>query len=228
MKGVKKVFTQTLLCDKFVFENEEAARNFASANDFKTDAVTEDDSFWMFQQRPRADFKLAAFGEGRDFRVVSLQRGAFCLVGMLNDDAKAAEVLDGKDGAGKPSFRFTKVDDEKRLVTGPVLVPDQVDLQGDFEFEEDIEATAHKFMEDAQNIGVQHRVFGKDIRPVESWLLRESWMCKTAAAGIWKIYPKGTWMLTTKVNDDDTWRKVRNGELTGYSIGFRGTREAAS
>jgi hypothetical protein len=31
-------------------------------------------------------------------------------------------------------------------------------------------------------------------------------------------YPEGTWMVTMKVTDDDTWNKVKDGKLKGFSV----------
>jgi phage head maturation protease len=30
--------------------------------------------------------------------------------------------------------------------------------------------------------------------------------------------PKGTWMISMKVNNDDIWQKVKAGEIKGFSI----------
>ena len=30
--------------------------------------------------------------------------------------------------------------------------------------------------------------------------------------------PSGTWMTSYKINDDETWNKIKDGELNGYSI----------
>jgi hypothetical protein len=31
-------------------------------------------------------------------------------------------------------------------------------------------------------------------------------------------YPKGTWMITMKVSDDETWSRVKDGKLKGFSV----------
>jgi hypothetical protein len=30
--------------------------------------------------------------------------------------------------------------------------------------------------------------------------------------------PAGTWMTSYKINDEETWKQIKNGELNGYSI----------
>lgn len=104
----------------------------------------------------------------------------------------------------------------KKIVYGRALVPDKEDSQGDVVSKEDIELTAHNFLINMQSqmydkpslIGLQHQVF-KDIGyVVESY-----------------IDPiDGSWVLGTKITNDDVWGKVMSGEITGYSIGGAGER----
>lgn len=223
MIGIKTVNIHAIFMDKMMFPQIEDATNWLLANGLKADTPIEDDWIWMFEQRQKSDFKLGAFGEGKDFRVVTVTQGVGATVGELLDGLKAAAH---SETDVEKRFSFTKVDDAKRLVTGPVLVPNVVDLQGDFEFAEDIEKTAHQFMTDARNIGEMHRKFGNIGTPVESWVLRDDWFVE--AGNNFKIFPKGTWMMTVHVDDEDAWKKVLNGDLNGFSIGFRGTREAAA
>lgn len=216
----KAIAVHAILFDKTIFTDVEQAANFAVANDFTADKLIEDDATIAFIQREKADFELNAFGEGMDFRFVLLDEGVGVLVGMLMEDVQKTV---NKDAV--VTWSFTKQDEAKRVVTGPVLVPNVVDLQGDFEFAEDIEEAAFKFMEDARNIGEMHTKFGNIGIPVESWIAREPIFVDKGSE--FKIFPKGTWMMSVKVTDDKVWEKVRNGELTGFSIGFRGTREVA-
>ncbi len=221
----KAISVHAIAFDKFLF-TEEQALTFAQANDFDTKDKKEDDNVIAFIQRDRADFEVDAFGEGQDFKSVHLAEGVVALIGML------LEGITKKEGdcflpnqTTHKTFFLTKVDHALRVVTGPVLIPDVVDLQGDFEFAEDIQKAAHGFMEDARNIGEMHTKFGKIGVPVESWLLRDFMFVDTGKE--FKIFPPGTWMMSVHVTDDKVWEKVRNGELTGFSIGFRGTREVA-
>lgn len=115
---------------------------------------------------------------------------------------------------------ITKLDDDKQIVYGPVLVPGEVDSQGDIVTKEEIERVAHNFMLKLQKsrgekgiIGKQHTdiEFGKHGYVVESF-----------------IDPNGVWMLGTKVEDADTWAEIKKGEITGYSIGGVGARTPLS
>lgn len=110
-----------------------------------------------------------------------------------------------------------KLDEAKRIVLGPVLVPDEVDLQREFISAEEIEKTAHGFIEglvygDARP-GEMHRKFDADIRVVESYIMP----CDGIING--KSVRKGTWMLGVHVIDDEAWTKVRKGVYRGFSVG---------
>jgi hypothetical protein len=41
-------------------------------------------------------------------------------------------------------------------------------------------------------------------------------MDKSTALGF--DVPKGTWMVSYKINNKETWQKIKNGELNGFSI----------
>ena len=215
----KAISVYAVLFEKFFFTSEQAT-TFAQKEEFNVDEKREDDSIIAYIQRDKSDFKIDAFGEGMDFHVVTLAEGVAVLVGELIEGVTKTRQLEAR-----VTWHYTKVDEPLRVVTGPVLVPDAVDLKGDIEFPEDIQKAAHKFMEDARNIGEMHTKFGNIGIPVESWIARDPIFVDRGSE--FKIFPAGTWMMSVKVTDDKVWEKVRNGELTGFSIGFRGTREEA-
>lgn len=70
---------------------------------------------------------------------------------------------------------------------------------------------AYKFLTDYQNVDVMH-TFRKVARPVESWILREPMTIKQVEL------PKGTWLLSVKVEDDQVWDKIVKGEYNGFSV----------
>ena len=52
---------------------------------------------------------------------------------------------------------------------------------------------------------------------VESWIVENPDMDKSKHYGFENI-PKGTWMVSMKINNDDVWEKAKKGEIAGYSI----------
>lgn len=223
--NLKRVNVHAIFLDKSHFPTSTDATNWLLANGFTAEKLMEDDFVWAAEQRPKSDFSLAAYGEGKDFQFITFTAGVGGTIGELSDDAKNNDKKEEAVDVVRKNRPFCKVDEEKRIVTGPVLVPFAVDLQGDFEFPEDIEKAAHGFLEDARTIGEMHRKFGNIGVPVESWILREDLFVDNGTQ--FKIYPRGTWMMSVKVVKDEVWKDVKDGKLRGFSIGFRGTREAA-
>lgn len=107
---------------------------------------------------------------------------------------------------------------ELRLVTGIVLEPDIVDSQKDTYTADEIRKTAHLYMLDFQNIGLQHKaMINTEARPVESFIVPENTQGGVEIGGV--LVKSGTWVMTVKVFDDDIWSGIKRGELTGFSIG---------
>jgi hypothetical protein len=106
---------------------------------------------------------------------------------------------------------------EKRQVTGVVLEPETVDAQKDTIGAEVIEKAAHKFMANfnrTTKLGLMHTIFGEiGVELVESFI--------TPAAmkiGGRKV-KKGSWIMKVKVTNDQLWKKIKAGKITGFSIG---------
>lgn len=129
---------------------------------------------------------------------------------------KENKSVSGEEEFG--SFKFFKKDSEKRIVYGAALVPYEVDLQGDIETPEDIEEAAHRFLSGFQTIAEMHEKF-KGIGD-----LKESYIAPVDFTLNGVYIKKGSWVIATKVVDDEVWDKVKKGELTGYSIGYSARR----
>lgn len=113
-------------------------------------------------------------------------------------------------------------DEEERFVYGVVLEPDGVDAQNDTISAGEIRAAAHKFMEDFQNIGLQHMRFvnGK-VKILESFIVPED----VRIGG--ELVKAGTWVFGVRVLCNEIWKAVKDGLLTGFSIGGSAVREPA-
>lgn len=104
---------------------------------------------------------------------------------------------------------------DKRIVYAPVLVPDKPDHDGDTVTAEQIEEYAHKFMSSYRNIDLQHTLNNVGV-PVESFISKSEYKVETPEGD--KVLPAGTWIMAVKVLHEDTWNKIKNKELTGFSI----------
>ena len=52
---------------------------------------------------------------------------------------------------------------------------------------------------------------------MEQWIVEHPTYDKSLYYGFNRL-PKGTWFGVYKINDDDTWARVKNGELKGFSV----------
>lgn len=122
---------------------------------------------------------------------------------------------------------FKSIDDEKRIVIGPIMVPNIEILRRDpqtkelfncYFSEKTVEMIAHKYMkmkkQSEVTIGHEFKVDG--ITLVETWLVEDPNMDKS------KLYneqkPK-TWMGIFKIDNDEIWENyVKTGEVKGFSV----------
>lgn len=115
-----------------------------------------------------------------------------------------------------------KAEDE-RFVLGVVLEPETVDAQGDIYSAAEVRHAAHKFMEEYRNSGLMHQKLVNDrVKIVESYLTLDE--LKVGDQSV----RKGTWLLGMHILDDDLWRAIKAGELTGLSIGGSAIRQRAA
>jgi hypothetical protein len=128
---------------------------------------------------------------------------------------------------------FSKTDSERRQAFGWASVVEVngepvVDLQGDFVTPDEIEKAAYSYVIKSRVGGHQHRRTDdvhKD-EPVKVGEMIESFVVtdeKVAKMGLPESMPRG-WWVGFQYDDDDTWNKVKNREVTGFSIHGRGKR----
>lgn len=126
---------------------------------------------------------------------------------------------------------ISKVDEDKFQVFGWASIVSMngvpvVDTQGDLIEEGEMEKSAYEYVIKSRKGGDQHKrtddgqaFHASDL--IESFVVTEE---KKQKLGLPDDMPVG-WWVGFKVNNDDTWRKVKNGEVTGFSIHGRGKRE---
>jgi len=116
----------------------------------------------------------------------------------------------------KRQVEITKVNKKLRLVTGVVLKPEDRDAHNDIYSEDVIRQAAHDFVanyNETTAIGFMHADFSKKL------LLVESYVAPMPMQINGRDVPKGAWVITVKVLDDEIWQKVLNKEIRAFSIG---------
>ena len=126
----------------------------------------------------------------------------------------------------KEKIQFQKIDNEKRLVVGPVLIPNKKILRIDGEGKpyevffkpETIEKLAQGYLKKGYQAKttVEHEDKVSGVTLVESWI-KTSKLDKSNSYGL--NLPIGSWVGMFKVDNDDIWKDyVKNGEVKGFSI----------
>jgi len=139
----------------------------------------------------------------------------------------------GGDGVTKSagrSVRLLKAEevgvDEERFVFGVVLVPGEVDAQGDTYSAGEVRKAAHGYM---QHFGGVLKVMHQG-QPVAGARVVETYLTKAAETHGEETFVVGTWLMGTKIDRSDAgdllWEKVLSGDFTGYSIGGTALRES--
>ncbi len=124
-------------------------------------------------------------------------------------------------------FSFSIQDDEKRIVAGPLMVPNKFILRRDgadtyyVYFSKD---TIRRIQERFNKSGFQNVTdVDHDGKILNNNILLEQWIIESRVHDKSKFYgfnnlPTGTWFGVYKVNDDATWQKIKSGETKGFSI----------
>lgn len=142
---------------------------------------------------------------------------------VINPGPKDGSDLPWNKPISKQVNIFKVENEEMRLVTGVVLMPDIEDSQGDVVSEDEIVSAAHAFMSDYRkqmaDVGIMHKSTNQKIEIVESSIAPQDLTINNA------MVKKGSWLISVKVRDDAVWKKVKDGTFSGFSIGGKGQRE---
>lgn len=140
----------------------------------------------------------------------------------------AIEIDFLKFKSSKENVTLSKVDNEKQIITGPAMIPDKMIYRYDsvtneeyyvFFNKETVEKISQMFLIDNKqsNVNLEHQDPLTDIVLVESWLVADPSNDKATALGY--SVPKGTWMVSFKVNNTAVWNKlIKTNKVKGFSI----------
>ena len=128
----------------------------------------------------------------------------------------------------KEEVKFSTVNEEQRIVMGPILVPDKKILRVDGEGKPyyvfikaaTIQKLAQKYLQNKYQSEVTIEHNGKrvaDVTLIESWITESRTKDKSAVYGL--SVPVGTWMGSMKIESDKIWNEfVKTGIVNGFSI----------
>jgi len=132
-------------------------------------------------------------------------------------------VFFGKD---KNNLTFAKVDEEKRMLVSPALIPNKqifrYDPNTDSEYyvyfsPETVRKASELYLKhnNHHKATYEHQDRVSGVLTVESWI-KEGDQDKSKLYGY--DLPNGTWFVKMKINNDELWSKVKDGSLKGLSI----------
>ncbi|WYP24756.1 XkdF-like putative serine protease domain-containing protein [Alkalihalobacillus sp. FSL W8-0930] len=136
-------------------------------------------------------------------------------VSLVNKGAngkKFAIMKSDKQPDFNKEVKIVKSNEEQQLVTGVVYEPDVLDAHEDYMTASEIEKAAHQFLSDYRQIDKQHD-FTSNVGEVV-----ESWIAKTEMKLGDEDISAGTWVMTVKVSDADSWESIKKGDVTGFSM----------
>ena len=134
------------------------------------------------------------------------------------DSTNADRLFAGPPPAKKSfEFKIVKIDKAEQIVGGIIYAPQEVDSQGDYTDEKEIQKAMYKFMEkyakDSKRIKIQHQGRNYHFPILEVFQPEED----TKKGD--QTVKKGAWWLMLKVPNKTIWNLVEKGRLTGFSLG---------
>jgi hypothetical protein len=120
---------------------------------------------------------------------------------------------------------LAEVDSEKRILMGAALIPNKQIYRknGKDEFyvffsEATVKQASELFLKNGNqsNATLEHKAKFDGATVVESWIIDNPDMDKSKQYGF--SLPKGTWMISMKIEDDKVWGDVKDGKYKGFSI----------
>jgi len=129
-------------------------------------------------------------------------------------------------GKEKNNLTFAKVDEDKRMLVSPALIPNKnifrYDPNTDSEYyvyfsPETVRKASELYLKhnNHHKATYEHQDRVSGVLTVESWI-KEGDMDKSKLYGF--DLPNGTWFVKMRIDNDELWNKVKDGELKGLSI----------
>jgi len=124
-------------------------------------------------------------------------------------------------------IEMAEVNAEKRILMGPALIPNKKIYRRNelgaeyyiFFSEDTVRKASQLFLSrgNQNNSTLEHEYSLKGMSVVESWIIEDEKKDKSALYDL--SMPKGTWMVSVKVNNDEIWEEfVKTGKVKGFSI----------
>ena len=113
-------------------------------------------------------------------------------------------------GKEKNNLTFAKVDEEKRMLVSPALIPNKQI----FRYDPNTDSEYYVYFS-PETVRKASELYLKHNNHHKSWV-KEGDQDKSKLYGY--DLPNGTWFVKMKITNDDLWSRIKDGELRGLSI----------
>ena len=110
------------------------------------------------------------------------------------------------------TFNVLKADEERQIIYGVVMEPDEYDTDFNWTTTEEIEKAAHFFMEEGVGIDKEHSRKDIDASVVESYIAPTDFEMDD------KSVVKGSWVMAVHVKDTEEWEALKEDGRLQFSI----------
>jgi hypothetical protein len=131
-------------------------------------------------------------------------------------------------------LKFAEIDEDQRLIAGPILVPNKLiyrEKQNGEPFHvffkpSTIKQASELYLQE----GRQGSATAHHLSPIKGVTMVQSWIVNNSEIDTYKSYqpevelPKGSWYGVFKVENDEVWQSVKAGEFKGFSIEILSTQ----
>lgn len=107
-------------------------------------------------------------------------------------------------------------DAARQIAYAPALVPGEPDGDGEELTAEKVEEVAHGWLAAYRALDADHDLQQRTAYPVESYLEPQDRVVELEGTKV--ALPAGSWTLAVKVDDDELWQSIVDGDRTGLSI----------
>jgi hypothetical protein len=161
---------------------------------------------------------------GGDEGIAYAQRKLQQIREEMDLDVSALSPYIDQSGTTVPSqFSY---DEEKMEITGAAMIPNKFIIRRDHQgfyyvyfTEETILKLSQRFLKEIKQgevLNIEHTPKkAEDSYITESWVIVDPTTDKSYALGL--EYPKGTWMLTVKIENPELWKDIKMGKYKGFS-----------
>ena len=153
-------------------------------------------------------------------------------ISLVDDPAIQVDWVAFSNKEIKP-YKFKVTDESQHKLVGPLMIPNQKiyrnnrDNEGNITeewnvvfSEKSIENASKKYFANGfnKNVNINHDEKVDGVCIMESWIIQDPECDKAKLYGFGNL-PKGTWMATFHVKNDDIWEGfIKTGKLLGFSV----------